>query len=334
MHAHAMDDPIFEATYAVSSIHDFKGTQRLCLRCHAPLSLHNRDPEKFREGVTCDFCHSVVGVMLSNTGNPYLLGRAEGPSDHRSVCLRSNSGSPSSPVLSSSVFCAGCHEYAGKNDFPIMGTYSEWKESSYAGKGVHCQDCHMPLTSSKIRDHRMMKFRKLFPVSGNRNQDSLRFSHETGLPSIRTEIRKVDRRGGHLTVVVRLTNQSAGHLLPTGIPSRRLVLVCKVKPLPGGEVIYRRKSYRKRMVERASGREFADDAALLLKEGRILEDNRLAPDHPLTETFRFLVDPDRELAIHVETHYLYRPVLIQKTEMRVHVSGDEARVPATESSRH
>ncbi len=329
MHAHAVDDPIFVATYVLSYLRTAGEAGRLCLRCHAPTTGLTRDFEQAleitKEGITCDFCHSVVDVDLSRPENPFRINPTVAKPGADWKRDRSFHDYKRPDVLGNSEFCAGCHEYTSVNGVSLIGTYSEWKTSTFSTEGIQCQDCHMPLLEGGVKDHRLSRV-SAAPGHGNGPSVStlLKNDHE----KIQTRLIRVDRKGGNLSVVVELGNLAVGHKTPTGIPSRSLVLVCEVKTIPDGETMIRKKVYRKKVVDLKSREEFEDDSYLLLKESLILDDNRLMPGETRTEEFKFMIPPDKKVRIKAYLTYHYEPVLVQKTQMNIHVSGDEKEVPA------
>lgn len=118
------------------------------------------------EGVTCDVCHTTVGIDPSVTPGGDGLGTAH-------ALVRDESGTKQGPfatstgahlsaessLLPSSDFCGTCHDVrAGKPDavtgepfLRVEDTYSEWLASPWSGSDspigepVSCQGCHMSL---------------------------------------------------------------------------------------------------------------------------------------------------------------------------------------------
>src|SRR5262249_25546531 len=46
------------------------------------------------------------------------------------------------PIYKDSRYCGSCHE-GTVFGVRVYATYSEWRESAAAARGVHCQQCHM-----------------------------------------------------------------------------------------------------------------------------------------------------------------------------------------------
>lgn len=175
-----------------------KKETNFCLKCHAPTVLFTKDfgleQDVTREGITCDFCHTISDVNLMNQEKPYKITigkvkrgpikKAESPAHH----------AESSELHTKSEFCAGCHELKGKNGVSILGTYSEWKESPYAKEGIQCQDCHMPRIPGRVvkpdikRSEEMVN---LHYLQGGHSPDQV-------AKACKVEIKEVKRTGGKI----------------------------------------------------------------------------------------------------------------------------------------
>ncbi|MFQ6093878.1 MAG: multiheme c-type cytochrome, partial [bacterium] len=148
MHSKAYEDPIFQVAFLRAQVDEGEQVRAYCLSCHSPTTRVTKDfsteKELSWEGVTCDFCHTITAVDLSREEFSYDLGITKrGP--------YKDAESPAhltaySPLFEWSEFCGGCHEQRSRNGegVLVLGTYTEWKESPYAAKEVHCQNCHMP----------------------------------------------------------------------------------------------------------------------------------------------------------------------------------------------
>jgi len=108
-----------------------------------------------RQGVTCDFCHTVKDVDLSKEWPPFQLDPGpvkRGPFAY-SKPFAGHQAEYSALHPAKPLLCAGCHEFTNSNGLRVLATYSEWKESPYAGRGVSCQDCHMALVpGTKVKE--------------------------------------------------------------------------------------------------------------------------------------------------------------------------------------
>ena len=284
-HSSAFTDPAFQLPY--DRIRRENPRQTLpCENCHNPLRFHlpPGDPRVSifaREGVTCDFCHSVESadpggafpryrLNPSYKFGPYSPGQAQTGATHRTRFSR---------LHITSEFCAGCHEYNNPFGVPILSTYSEWKESFYSGEGVHCQFCHLPqrfdpqFIDSKDRkgpvDHEMVgghsreRMAKAIPLRG-----SLRISGDTAKVSI------------------HLKNETVGHKTPSGIPMHRIRLVTSLfdstgNPLGKEEEVF------ERVVGDGSGNPLRRPESIFTEAREVLKDNRIAPKETREVIHRF-----------------------------------------------
>jgi hypothetical protein len=124
MHAFSLSNPIFETAYMQALRLVGESAKETCLRCHAPMTMYNGDYDLedgvTREGVACDFCHTVTSVDLDNPGHPYEV---EMGLVKRGIIKKA--GSPAHEVAYSTLhgtseFCGGCHNYFASNGVPAL----------------------------------------------------------------------------------------------------------------------------------------------------------------------------------------------------------------------
>lgn len=285
-HARAAGTPSYLASLgaAVAGSADPQATRRTCVPCHAPTTLVSGDYalalEVSREGVSCDFCHTVADVDVSNPEHPFELkpGNVKrGPLQYAESPFHATEYSvlhKSSPLL-----CAGCHEYRNAAGVAVLSTYSEWKDSPYPARGVPCQECHMPLVpGSTVReglqsDQRVINLHRLTGGSGAakvRSGLDLRLS--------------VSVTSTAADVQVTVTNSGVGHAAPGGLSSKALVLAVGVESARG-ELLQRRERLFRRELRDAQGRALTSVADLFLKSAAVGEDTRLKPTEARTERF-------------------------------------------------
>ncbi|RHX84551.1 multiheme c-type cytochrome [Leptospira stimsonii] len=138
-------------------------------------------------GIICASCHVRKHVRY---GPPPRSGiDPNGSSPHGGYMIRNE--------FETSEFCAHCHESpeTGKrlNGKRLMETFTEWKKSEYAIKGIICQNCHMENRSHDwkgIHDPEMTK-------------KAIGSSFEV----------KLEKDG--IVVLASLKNTGAGHKFPT-----------------------------------------------------------------------------------------------------------------------
>lgn len=223
MLANATRDPLFWAALDVAN-HDKPGVGDYCLRCHAPKAWMEGRVAKTvdggsidgangcflaggpaetdhanndYQGVTCHYCHRLEprgdeDIPLDNANtvvdDTACEGGGEpcrkGPYTYDDTELRPAHPWQRSTFVSSSEFCASCHEVSAPRvegaaietqilgdgsstgkPFPIERTYTEWRRSDYFDvvfssslegaaeegallAGQTCQQCHMPTSDS------------------------------------------------------------------------------------------------------------------------------------------------------------------------------------------
>ncbi len=216
------------------------------------------------KGVSCDVCHSIIGTNFTKTatmehGNGSFI---IDPSDIKRGSLKKSSSSfhktAYSPLHTSSQFCGNCHNiFHPVNNFPIERTYDEWKYSIYAQKGIQCMDCHMVSveTAKRVADelkrpHDLIKadtggfaaaggpYRKVVHdhqfVGGNavvtsalngKKSDNYEASIKRLQSVASLKLSVEPAKYGLHKLNVKVTNERAGHNLPTSLTEVRQIWV-------------------------------------------------------------------------------------------------------------
>jgi len=156
MHAKSFTNPVFQAQYFDELLPEtFEDRELLweaekCIACHSPVAfVTNRglltrkeqvDPSM--SGVTCDFCHTIPGYAGDRPENGDYISE---PGDQKLGPFQQENDwhHVYSEFITTSEFCAVCHNVVNHHGLEIKSTYSEWKASRYAEEGIQCQDCHM-----------------------------------------------------------------------------------------------------------------------------------------------------------------------------------------------
>jgi hypothetical protein len=121
-----------------------------------------------------------------------------------------------------SEFCAGCH----------MPTFQEWQAS---GSKKTCQECHMPRVERKVVQGFLLSMVVPNRMVGQHTQDYEKLFKEVAL--ITGEI-------GKGSVKISLTNQGAGHNMPTGkYGNYRVVLNTQIKDTDGKIVFSKEETF-------------------------------------------------------------------------------------------
>jgi len=323
MHSMATSDPIFEASYLQAYRYTAGKAKEICLRCHAPVAVQTGDLEMqnpiSREGVTCDYCHSVVSVDLQKRDQPIKIaldGVKRGPlGDAMSPAHKV----ARSPLHQSSEFCAGCHEYVNSNGLSVLSTFSEWKASPQAKEGKTCQKCHMPLTPGETVPA------SLAPPRGKINLHDITGGHsiEQVKKAARVRILQVERKAGDVAEIkVEVANIGSGHSIPTGIPSRRLIL--EVVLFSGGREVTRfKREYQKKLLDK-QGRLILEDHRLFLDARTVMEDNRLRPGEKRVEQFEAVILSKGPLRAEATLRYIYEPKILMPQEMSIEMAVDRS----------
>ena len=210
-----------------------------------------------------------------------------------------------SPLHLTAEMCAGCHEHTNPHGVKVLETYSEWSASSYAQEDVHCQNCHMPIVyDKKVADN--------YPV-----QDYYVTAHEFQGGHSRINLSNAvvlettaSRDGRKVNVEVSITNAESGHLLPTGVPVRKLVLTVQMMSKKGIKISSARRVYRKALQDKF-GTIIETVPEMFLDATAIYSDNRISPKETRVEHFTFEI-PEWTSDYRLETvlNYEYnRPIL-------------------------
>jgi hypothetical protein len=301
-HARAMDVVFIEA-FRETEAHD-AATARLCLACHAPLTAVSPDPtlgaQATWDGVSCDACHSLTAVELAPGGARQTF--EPGPVKRGPIRDAASIGHETaySPLHTSALVCAGCHEFENAEGTPVITTYSEWQRSAAGKEGRTCQSCHMTVARADVVDPKVKRAAEevnLHQMPGGHSLSQLNKAVEVAMSGA--------WRDDGLGLTVRLANRGAGHAVPTGMPGRRLVLALAVRTTDGRSFEARR-LYTKTFRDGA-GRPITRDGAVFGPGVRLDDDSRLGPDEERTETFTFPVSRDAGAHVSLRLHYEHAP---------------------------
>ncbi len=118
-----------------------------------------------------------------------------------------------------------------------------------------------------------------------------------------------------MAVAVLVTNAGSGHMIPTGLPSRKIVLTVKATTARGD--IHRDSvTFQKILVDR-NGNELHRDADILLKGVAVAFDNRIAPQETRRMRFTFKIPKSIPATVNAEVVYLYEPTLLKQESMSI-----------------
>jgi hypothetical protein len=244
MHSNSWTDPVYRAALNLMSSASKGKTDNFCMGCHTPIGVTTKEAspggkgmsEVANRGVHCDFCHNVSRTSGIGNGSyvltPKLHGRALKFGPYKDA-VSPYHDTAYSKIHTQSEFCGDCHDVTHPfNRLSVERTYAEWRDSTYAGEGVQCQDCHMKSIKGKaspIGKDRDKVYTHYF-VGGNALVTKLLGSdlhadHAEDMLKSAATVKIIaptvlSLRGPNL-VQVRVTNVGAGHKLPTGFPEGR-----------------------------------------------------------------------------------------------------------------
>ena len=374
LHSHAFPDPVFQALWKIASVETEGLTDRLCAGCHTAIGTVSEEvvfedgefhvSEIAQKGVQCDLCHSVSASTFLET--PTHLPQNGSIIVDPGVVKRGlyrDSVAPFhecaySELHTKSEFCGNCHNvFHPVTNFHIENTYSEWKFSVYAQKGIQCQDCHMmplekaievaqtlekpknPGKASIMGPERDQVYTHEF-VGGNFTVTSLlgserhaeiargRLQHAAELDVQGPESAQ---KGSMVTVKVKVTNVGAGHHLPTSLTEvRQMWLDVWVKDAAGAEI------FRSGALDTEGN---IDEEAVIFNAHAVTEDGHhtvkpweiarfeynhtIPPKGSATEKYSFLIPSHAQGPVTIEATLRYRSYPQSVANMLL---GDEAPV--------
>jgi hypothetical protein len=215
-----------------------------------------------------------------------------------------------SELLGSTEYCASCHEYTTPAGAPVLTTFSEFEGADQPGL-LSCQDCHMPFVMGQVvlptvQEPGDLQFVDSHAIPGGRSIQQVR-------RAVSLELVSMEERSGSVDLRIGVENQGAGHWIPTGMPSKYIVL--EVTTTYGD---------RQRSERVVFGRRVVDDAGNLLRTipeimtsgAAIQSDTRLRPGQ--RREFRFTmpapVDADTKLVVRLFYESRESPTLQAETE--------------------
>jgi hypothetical protein len=318
MHSNAWTDPVYRSALSLMSRLSHGKIDNFCMGCHTPIGVVTREAspagknmsEAAVQGVQCEVCHNISRISGVGNGSYVLTPKLNGKPlkfGPYTDAVSPIHDTAYSKLHTQSEFCADCHDVTHPfNRAPVERTYTEWRDSSYAGNGVQCQDCHMkpaPGRASPIGKDRARVYSHYF-VGGNALVPQLLGSdiHASGAEDMLKSAATVQIIGPTALrfdrpnlVTIRVSNVGAGHKLPTGFPEgREMWLDFKVIDAHG-EPLYRLGAIKQGRTEpgtRTFRVELGDKQGRpvdlnVLDADRILRDTRISPGGYQEVTYQF-----------------------------------------------
>ncbi len=366
MHNLAQKDPVYLefARYYLKQLKDEASTDpdelaeaEICVKCHVPvgylsgfpktvtqeLEEEDRLPDIAREGIQCDYCHSIIGARkLYNAQFKYDPGNGDtDPGIKRGPFKDSESSyhqSAYSKFHTESKICGTCHDvHHVKFGTKLETTYEEWLASPYntgnPDSHVPCQGCHMyhrpdvPATGSTPRPknpgtaafgaperehiftHYFVGGNSVVPASfGDDEKSAMAVSRLQN--AARLELDTTDIKNNIFKI--KITNNGAGHKLPTGLTDVRQMWLEIIVTNEKGKVVYASgkadpKGYLPEntiMYHTVFGDGKGNVIQNISKAREILTDNRIKPGETAVEKIMLPEGTSGKLTI--SARFLYR----------------------------
>lgn len=360
-------------------LRDFPGTSGNCANCHAPgqgldapftTNINELKGVNREFGVHCDFCHKVAGVYLNPAnGLPYNnvpgvlsmdVRRPFPDSPRYSIFFGTfdDDNVPEEdsflPLITKSQWCAPCHQFSFWGT-QIYQSFREWLESPYPRMGIECQSCHMPPDGVTTN---------VAPGMGGVERDPRTIHAHTmpGAGSVQllqntvTMTLTLKENGTRNAVIaeVSISNDRAGHHVPTDHPARNIILVVQATdenghslprrsgptvPHWGGDLAGKPgKGFAKVLRDVKSGQ---SPVASYWKQALIVSDNRIPAFATDISTYAFAA-PVRGGEVSVKARLIFRrafkdladqkgwtvpDIIMAETDDNIDVPGRRAPVP-------
>ena len=259
-HSRAAVDPVFWQFFQQAARDQKDLSAAACLTCHSPVGSVTKEfsvtgrvsfPVQLsavgREGVTCDFCHTIQGgeYFGKNIGvGVYRYGHkgdtATKYGTHADATTTEHA-TEVSPFLKNAEFCGICHKFTHPvSDTVWQDTYAEWKDGPYAKEGRTCQDCHMPTYAGRGTIDGPLRTNLSAHVFPGSHSDMIKKAATVSVWAGR----KPKSLIRSLQVKALVSNSGSGHLMPTGIPGiRQMWLEVSVRNPNNVEVASRKSEF-------------------------------------------------------------------------------------------
>ncbi|MCF7885782.1 MAG: cytochrome c family protein [Candidatus Marinimicrobia bacterium] len=213
---HAKNDP------------NFKEAVDGCNGCHAPLSYLAGDlppprPEegsRANEGVSCDLCHSIVGVKNNDPVNfNYISSPGRIKYGAKPGLESPHHVTEYNPIYEKTELCGSCHNERNPFGVWVKSTQKEWEEGPYSQESVKCFDCHMPGAIGRSASMAKIDTVAQHVFLGAHKPAKLRGAIELSMHCRESEI----PYDGTALIQIELFNAKAGHKIPTGSVEDRIL---------------------------------------------------------------------------------------------------------------
>lgn len=303
--------------------------------------------------ISCDMCHTIDEIVMTRNTS-FNTDPGNGESDPG---VKRGPRSDSEPMFheaaysaihTSSEVCGTCHNvthlwYMTK----LEGTYDEWYHSPYnspdPAKRISCQECHMrqspgnpstgmterpdyPGRSASMGEERPHIYRhsvtgaNTFTPALLGHPDRIVLAEERLKNAAVIEVVDTGSKGTISSVAIRVKNEGAGHMLPTGVTEfRQMWLEVEVRDRLG-KVVYSSGGVGADGSllpgTHAFGTVFGDPSGKptvnVTEADRMLSDHRIQPKGRVDETFVFGGDLRKPLTVNARLMYRsMEPALVE-----------------------
>jgi hypothetical protein len=144
--------------------------------------------------------------------------------------------------------------------------------------------------------------------------------------AVAVRIADVVYMAGGYVATVEIENTGSGHMVPTGIPNREVVL--RVEARRAGGASQRLERSYKKVLAGPDGKPLVLDYEAFLYATSVVSDNRLRPKEPRVETFRFEVPPGEAIELSADVVYQYRPLVLDRRSMVITMASAKRSIEA------
>lgn len=121
--------------------------------------------------------------------------------------------------------------------------------------------------------------------------------------------------------MVEVSNIGSGHMIPTGIPSRALVLEVQLLDSRGNIVETDLHEFRRTILDK-NHKELVADADIILDGALVSKDNRIPPGEKVAVPFDFATSPKKKYLVKATLRYKYTPLILKEQEITIDMSSD------------
>ena len=123
--------------------------------------------------------------------------------------------------------------------------------------------------------------------------------------AVAVQIRDIKKFPGSVRIDVDVTNKGSGHRIPTGTPSRELLLEVALLSVPENRLVEKRQVTFKKVLLGPTGQILDTDAEIMVNARKLLRDNRIGPRETRTTGVMFVNMPPNPYIVRAKLFYNY-----------------------------